>query len=263
MRESNNPGGMHRVSDVLRDIQLRSSAGASDVPEPEEANECPICKGSCYVHPRKENGRPDYSRTVPCKCVREQINQRKRAYMLKNCELPEASEHMTFENFRIHPGTEEAYEAALAVAEERASCNWLTLLSDSDRGKTHLLVAVCRHWLRQEKPARYAYVPLLLDELRRGFREGGDLSYEARFEFFLNVPLLALDDLGTEHRTPWVQERLDTILDYRLMHGLALVVTTNLPMDELPFRIASRLQRKGKVVVIDAAEYSSVKEGLK
>jgi len=183
--------------------------------------------------------------------------------MLNDCELPEASEHMTFENFHVHPGLEEAYQAALAIAEETAEFNWLTLNSDSDRGKTHLLIAVCRHRLRQEKPARYAYVPLLLDELRRGFREGGDLSYEARFDFFLNVPLLALDDLGTEHRTPWVQERIDTILDYRLMHGLALVVTTNLPIDELPFRIASRLQRKGRVVVIDAPAYSEIKESLK
>ncbi len=105
-------------------------------------------------------------------------------------------------------------------------------------------------------PARYAYVPLLLDELRRGFRADGDQSYERRFDFYLNVPLLMLDDLGVENSTRWVQEKLDTIVDHRLMNGLSLLVTTNLTMDELNFRISSRLQRRnGRVVVIDAAEF--------
>lgn len=175
--------------------------------------------------------------------------------LLKYCELPPGSEHMTFASFKRSPKLEEAYQAALELAEGPAD-GWLTIMSDVDRGKTHLAVAICRHWVQSSRPARYAYVPLLLDELRRGFREEGDLSYENRFDFFLRVPLLVLDDLGTEYRTPWVQERLDTIIDYRLMNSLALVVTTNLRMDELPFRISSRLQRRGRVVVIDAPEYS-------
>ena len=78
----------------------------------------------------------------------------------------------------------------------------------------------------------------------------------------LNVPLLVLDDLGVEYRTDWVQEKLDTIIDYRLMQGLPLVVTTNKPLDELPFRIASRLKRasNSKVMVIDSSEFRSVKK---
>lgn len=127
---------------------------------------------------------------------------------------------------------------------------------------THLAVAICRRWLQRGKPARYAFVPLLLEELRRGFREEGDRSYEARFDRFLNVPLLVMDDLGAEHRTPWVQEKLDTIIDYRLMNGLPLVVTTNTPVDELPFRIGSRLRRSpgSRVVFIDAPEFRKRKK---
>lgn len=225
--------------------------------EAEETGEyaCPICRDAHYVHPLKEDGKTNYSRVVPCQCVRDRLEREKLQRMLRMCELPPGTEHMTFENFQVEPSLEEAYDSAVKLAEESADCNWLTLMSGSDRGKTHLLVAMCRRWLARGKPARYAYVLILLDELRRGFREEGDYSYEAYWKFFLNVPLLALDDLGTEHRTNWVQERLDTLIDYRLMNGLALVITTNLGMDELPFRIASRLQRRGKVVIIDAPEY--------
>lgn len=175
--------------------------------------------------------------------------------MLRMCDLPKKAQGWTFERFDILPGLEEAYQASLALAEETAESNWLLLMGASDRGKSHLLTAICHRWLSRGKPARYAYVPLLFDELKQGFRGGGDSSYEMRWEFFLTVPLLALDDLGTENPTPWVQERLDTLIDRRLTTELALVATTNLPLEDLPFRVRSRFEREGKVVYIAAPEY--------
>jgi len=176
--------------------------------------------------------------------------------MMKSCELPVGTEHMTFEGFKICTGLQEAYDACLAFAEGEVDFPFLTLWSDTGRGKTHLGIAVVRRWLARQIPARYAYVPLLLEELRRGFRVEGDMSYERRFDFYLNVPLLMLDDLGVESSTRWVQEKLDTIIDHRLMNNLSTLVTTNLTMDDLNFRIASRLQRRNsKVIVIDAPEF--------
>ncbi len=220
-----------------------------------EQHDCLICQDGHFVHPRREDGKPDYSQIVPCECSIERLRRQKLQAMLEMCELPPWTEHMTFENFKVGPDLEEAYSAAFALAEGTAVTNWLTLFCDVNRGKTHLLVAACRRRISQGKPARYAFVPRLLDELRSGFRHEGNASYESRFDFFLNVPLLALDDLGTEHRTDWVQERLDTIVDYRLMHGLALMVNTNLAIDELNFRIANRLRRHGKVIFVDAPEF--------
>ncbi len=217
--------------------------------------ECPICRDFYFVHPQREDGTVDYSHVVSCQCAVERRQRERLQAMLWMCELPPATAHMTFENFKVRAGLEEAYQAAVDVAEESTG-GWLTLVSDVNRGKTHLLVATCRRRVAQGKPARYAYVPLLLDELRRGFRQEGDWSYESRFDFFCNVPLLALDDLGTENPTPWVQEKLDTIIDYRLMHGLDLVVNANVTLEELNFRIRSRLERGGKIVFIDAPEFS-------
>lgn len=222
-------------------------------------SECRICQGHQVVHPLKTGGKPDYAQVVPCQCVREAWEREKQQRLLAACELPAGTEHMTFEKFRLSPGLKEAYEAALALAEETNTL-WLTLMSETDRGKTHLAVAICRRWLARGKIARYAYVPLLLEELKRGFRREEDYSYESRFDYFLNVPLLVLDDLGVENKTTWVQEKIDTLVDYRLMNGLGLVVTTNCSMEELPFRIASRLQRRGKVVVIDAPEFSEIRK---
>lgn len=222
--------------------------------KPESNDECVICQGYGIVHPRREDGSVDYSDVVSCQCSVERHERERLQATLRMCELPPGTVHMTFENFKVRAGLEEAYQAAVDVAEESTG-DWLTFISDVNRGKTHLLIAICRRRLAQGKLARYAYVPLLLEELRRGFRHEGDESYENRFDFFRNVPLLALDDLGTEHRTDWVQEKLDTIIDYRLTHGLGLVVNANVTLEELNFRIRSRLERGGKIVFIDAPEF--------
>ncbi|KKK94749.1 hypothetical protein LCGC14_2679700, partial [marine sediment metagenome] len=48
-----------------------------------------------------------------------------------------------------------------------------------------------------------------------------------------------------------------TIIDYRDINGLPLVVTMNVSMGMLSPRVASRLQRhiNGRVVVLEAKEY--------
>jgi chromosomal replication initiation ATPase DnaA len=75
------------------------------------------------------------------------------------CELPKKAMKWTFETFEVLPGLEDAYEAALELAARRGDKNWLLMTGGSDRGKTHLLMAICQRWLQVGIPARYAYVP--------------------------------------------------------------------------------------------------------
>lgn len=241
---------MERIGDTMARQGLKGSKKASGSHSKPEFN-CIVCKDAGWVLDKD-------GQTIRCMCVRDEDQKRRYKRYIAKCGLPSDTEHMTFENFKRSPALKEAFNAALQLAGEK-DLKWLTLMSDVDRGKTHLAIAICRRWLARGKPARYAYVPLLLDELRLGF-ESRDESYNERYQFFMKVPLLVLDDLGVESSTPWVQEKLDTIIDYRAVHGLSLVVTTNKPMDELPVRIASRLQRHphGKVVVISGPEYRLV-----
>jgi len=256
--------GMRHISEVIRNLRLKDTGRAlSDELGEGEQFTCLVCRDAHFVHPLKEDGRCDYSAIVPCRCAREQMEKERIQRLLRYCELPAGTAHMTFENFKVRPELKEAYDLALQLA-EGGDVTWLTLMSGTNRGKTHLAIAICRRWLESGKPAKYAYVPLLLEELRRGFREDGDSSYEARFDRFLNVPLLVLDDLGTESRTRWAKEHMDIIVDYRLVQGLPLVVTTNTPKDELPFRIANRLGRlpSSRIVFIDAPEFTYIKKGV-
>ena len=55
-------------------------------------------------------------------------------------------------------------------------------------------------------------------------------------------PVLLLDDLGAEKRSEWTDEQLYRLLNYRYNEGLPTVVASNVTLDKLEPRIASRLQ---------------------
>jgi len=175
------------------------------------------------------------------------------------CELPPGTANLTFETFKHKQSRElkEAYDAALQLAEHSEGLRWLTFMAGVDRGKTHLAIAVCRRWLARGEAARYAYVPEMLDDLRASYDNDSEGSFKSKFYHLCNVPLLVLDDLGVEKPSDWAIEKLNSIVHLRDVNGLYLMVTTNVPLNDLPPRIASRLQRvqPSKVVVIKAQEY--------
>jgi DNA replication protein DnaC len=245
------------------DIKMRQHAPSTSE-SPKEV--CLICNGAGVVHPRLQSGDVDFSKTVPCQCKVKELERQKAETLLRNCQLPVETEKMTFDNFKVDATTEEAFGYAKKLAGGSSEVKWLTLTGQVDMGKTHLAVAICREWLKRGVPARFADVPLLLDELRVGYSSDGDNSYQAKIDFFYNVPLLVLDDLGAEKPTGFAKEKLYAIINYRSMNGLPLVVTSNKPLDEIPgdddHRIASRLRRFDfcRVVGIEGEEYWARKQ---
>jgi DNA replication protein DnaC len=214
--------------------------------------------GMSFVYASKD-GKTNYSKVIPCKCVKKKIEEERRMALLKLCELPPFACDMTFDNFKIYPAVKSAYEEAKSMASKPGELYWLALLSLNGTGKTHLAISICKAWIKAGIPTKYIFASLLLDELREGFKKDKEQSYESRYQYYCNVPLLMIDDYGVESSTPWVQEKFDTILDYRLMHNLSLIVTSNNSLDEMPPRIRSRLMRhpKSKIITIMAEDYAT------
>jgi DNA replication protein DnaC len=206
----------------------------------------------------------EFSELQRCACQVENDKAAREQRLLRLCSLPEGSEGLTFEKFNVARGTAEAYKAALALS-EGGEATWLVLQGGWDVGKTHLAIATARRWLARGISARYIVVPELLDELRRAFDPDSSITYDVQFDFYKNVGLLVLDDLGMESSTRWAQEKLDMLIDWRYVRRLPLLVTTNLEFSEMSPRIASRLQRfvPGKVVIIKGPEYRLSKGKVK
>jgi DNA replication protein DnaC len=76
--------------------------------------------------------------------------------------------------------------------------------------------------------------------LRFTFSPESTVSYDQLFEEVKNAPLLILDDFGEQSTTPWAQEKLYQIINYRYNAQLPTVITTRLATEEIDSPIVSR-----------------------
>ncbi len=118
---------------------------------------------------------------------------------------------------------------------------WLLLMGEYGSGKTHLAAAIGNRWLERGGQALFLTSPDLLDHLRSTFGPSSEIGYDQLFQRVRNVSLLVLDDFGTEFATPWAREKLFQLLNYRYIHRLPTVLTTNADLDDLDGRLRSRL----------------------
>ena len=91
------------------------------------------------------------------------------------------------------------------------------------------------------EPALFIVVPDFLDHLRSTFSPDSKITYDQLFESVRNAPLLVLDDFGSQTATPWAQEKLYQVVNYRYNSRLPTVITTNCSLEEIDERISSRL----------------------
>jgi len=96
--------------------------------------------------------------------------------------------------------------------------------------------------------------------LRATFSANSPISLDRRFEEIRSAPLLILDALGEQSPTPWANEKLFQLIDYRHLNKLPTVMTTAKYLDELDSRILSRIQdsRLCNICAITAPGYRGV-----
>ena len=225
--------------------------------------DCPICGGVGYLRQDVPVGDPNFGRVTPCACVQGVLQSQasERLYRFSNMDR---LKHMTFESFSprgrvalspiAQKSLEQAYNLAHSFAQTRDG--WLLLEGGFGCGKTHLAAAIANFSAEHGIPTMFLTAPDLLDWLRASF-EGNDDRFSQRFEEIRQVPLLILDDFGTQNATPWAQEKLFQLLDFRYVNKSPTVITTNLRLEEIEGRIRSRLADTERVnrVRIFAPDY--------
>ena len=100
-------------------------------------------------------------------------------------------------------------------------------------------------------------VPDLLDHLRATFGPKSEVSYDELFEQLRTVPLLILDDLGSQTSSPWASEKLFQLFNFRFNAQLPTVVTTNVPLDLMDESLHSRLTDPDLSTVMEVERRSS------
>lgn len=216
---------------------------------------CTICDDARWVKEAVPFGHPHFGVLFPCACLQAEW-ARRTACELAHLSNLDAVRDKTFATLNpFVPGLREVVPQVRAYAHRPDG--WLTLLGSYGVGKTHLAAAIAHQTLDRQEQVLFAVVPDLLDHLRATFGPQSTVAYDERFELVRTVPLLILDDLGTESTTPWAREKLYQLINHRYNYRLATVITTNLKPEAIEPRIYSRLcdPACGVILAIVAQDY--------
>lgn len=128
-------------------------------------------------------------------------------------------------------GAFEALNDFMKSVEERVEKGeGLYIWSESTgNGKTSWACKILSYYFRKvafksglENEGLYIYLPTFLDDLRQSY-DDPDPDFSELLAMLKNCKLLIIDDIGAEKSTEWVNERLLSIINTRMMKGLSTI----------------------------------------
>ena len=245
LRGRRNPS-LTRTSSSSGRGEKRRGASTSSASNPVKSVACSLCSDLGWVRRDVPLGHADFGKPVRCSCraAEDRARHAERAQAASNLRGRLLTK--TFETFDCSRSASAAHACqklrSFAEAPD-AEKGWVALIGTRGTGKTHLLAAVANLLISRGESALYVVEPDFLDYLRAGYdAEMVSESASRRMEDVRSCPVLLLDDVMAGQRTTWTDEQLYRLLNYRYNEGLATVVASNVSLDKLEPRIASRLR---------------------
>jgi len=243
------PEGPHAQKPVSHTIRHEQ------VPLYTPLNPCPVCKGAGYLRADVPYGHPSFGKPIACECKEAECKAKRRQQLQEMSNLG-AFYDKSFATFipRV-PGIQEAFRASYEFAQNPNG--WLLLIGPNGSGKTHLAAAIANQSLEDGALVLFSTVPDLLDHLRAAFAPTSTEVYDQLFARMREAEVLVLDDLGAQQSSPWANEKLFQLLNYRYNSRFPTVITANSRgLQGIDERIRSRLTDASLVtsVILDRAK---------
>lgn len=204
--------------------------------------DCSNCQDSGRIYSQQKG---DY---IPCPCSEE----RRFSLFLQGSNLPLRLQKACFEkaSFQYYSSREtvpsgKTHQEQARLVHKRTRrfihhlaqgevSRGLLIFGPVGSGKSYLLGCIANEAISHGLEVRYIVYNDLLEELRHTFsKKEKDTSSMEIIHQTREVPLLLIDDLGTESSSEFTANTLYSIIDYRYREEKPLVITTNLEIDEL------------------------------
>jgi DNA replication protein DnaC len=194
---------------------------------------CPICKGTGFV---------DKGNVVEiCQCRFKEEN------FQRLLNIPKKFWSAEFDNYQpISPAQRRALEVCkyFVLNFNPEEGKGITLVGPPQMGKTHLVVGVLKALYREKKVRGFFFdTKEMLFQLR--FYAGSqEDKYSRLLKFLMTLPVLALDDLGSERLSDWSIEVISLLITHRYNHQLSTLITTNYQLKKSEEELLASLEER-------------------
>lgn len=205
---------------------------------------CPKCQDRGYIE------------TEACDCYRE----KRRYYLYQAANLTPVMQTHSFEQFSLDyyskdpltPDGQSAYDYAKAILEEcrhfvfgeeyKKGAN-LFLYGDAGLGKTFLCSCMAQELLKKDVPVLYQTAYRLFTVLEDA-RFKKDEACEALEKQFYDIPVLIIDDLGTEFVTSYTSAVLFDLINARMQNQKSTIISSNHNLAMMKEMYSERVQSR-------------------
>lgn len=176
--------------------------------------------------------------------------QRKINKLIKDSGIRGRFLNRTFEHFEVNEENRRAYEAAKRYADNfrgmlpkkgpdgivdppEIECNGLFITGSYGTGKTHLVTAISNQLIREGIPVICMTMIDLLARIKQTFDRSDEATEAEIMKIYEEVPLLVIDDIGSEQPSEWGSTKIFAIINARYEAYMPTIVTTNYAGDDL------------------------------
>jgi len=215
------------------------------MPEPERCD----CKQAqqhwAKVEAEKKAAEEEKRRQEEAERLQRKINK-----LIKDSGIRGRFLNRTFERFEVNEVNRKAYEVAKYYADNfkamlpkkgpdgivdppEIECNGLFITGSYGTGKTHLATAISNQLIREGIPVICMTMIDLLARIKQTFDRSDEATEAEIMKIYEEVPLLVIDDIGSEQPSEWGSTKIFAIINARYEAYMPTIVTTNYAGDEL------------------------------
>jgi len=169
---------------------------------------------------------------TPCHFYKSQVHLNH----IQNFHMPKSMAHANFETLHAEANREKLFHLAADFVNNYREAEYkkgMFLYGSMGSGKTYAMCAIANELAKRGIGCAVVYFPELIAEIKASFStetDGGNRTVEK----LKNVPVLMLDDIGSESVTSWMRDEvLGRILNHRMMHERPTFFTSNFNFEQL------------------------------